>query len=221
MRRRPQEGPRPGTRPRRHLGAVHQERPGRPAADPLVPAAGDRRVRQPRLGDDEFLWPGGWEPDGKGRWVEAGWIAGQEAGEFLRQDAAPVGVVIGRKGRDANGGRVLDFHSFRHAYVTRWPGRGSRRSCPASWPGPRAGRSWSGTPTGSSRNCPPPWRASRRSGWDRTGPPSKPPGEGRNEPPLALGDSYSRRMAAHAARGAADSVICPFDVKENPRWTLS
>ncbi len=72
-----------------------------------------------RLGDDEFLWPGGWEPDGKGRWVEAGWIAGQEAGEFLRQDAAPVGVVIGRKGRDANGGRVLDFHSFRHAYVTQ------------------------------------------------------------------------------------------------------
>jgi integrase len=70
------------------------------------------------LGDDDFLWPGGWEPDGQGGWVEAGWIAGKEAGELLRKDAAPVGIVIGRKGQESNGGRVLDFHSFRHSYVS-------------------------------------------------------------------------------------------------------
>jgi integrase len=71
------------------------------------------------LGDDDFLWPGGWKPDGQGGWVETGWIAGKEAGEFLRKDAAGVGIVIGRTGQEANGGRVLDFHSFRHAYVTQ------------------------------------------------------------------------------------------------------
>jgi integrase len=72
------------------------------------------------LGDDDFLWPGGWEQDGQGGWVEAGWIAGKEAGEFLRKDAAGCspGIVIGRKGQEANGGRVLDFHSFRHSYVS-------------------------------------------------------------------------------------------------------
>jgi integrase len=70
------------------------------------------------LGDDEFLWPGGWRRDAAGRWEEAGWVAGKEAGEFLRRDATTVGIVIGRKGRDANGGRVLDFHSFRHSYVS-------------------------------------------------------------------------------------------------------
>ena len=70
------------------------------------------------LGNDDFLWPGGWEQDDQGRWVEAGWIAGKEAGEFLRRDAARVGIVIGRKGQEANGGRVLDFHSFRHSYVS-------------------------------------------------------------------------------------------------------
>jgi integrase len=71
-----------------------------------------------QLSDEDFLWPGGWEQDDQGRWVEAGWIAGKEAGEFLRRDAAKVGIVIGRKGREANGGRVLDFHSFRHSYVS-------------------------------------------------------------------------------------------------------
>lgn len=70
------------------------------------------------MADEVFLWPGGWEQDEQGRWVEAGWIAGKEAGEFLRKDAAKVGIVIGRKGRHANGGRVLDFHSFRHSYVS-------------------------------------------------------------------------------------------------------
>jgi integrase len=70
------------------------------------------------LGDDDFLFPGGWEQDDQGRWVEAGWIAGKEAGEFLRKDAAKVGIVIGRKGKEANGGRLLDFHSLRHSYVS-------------------------------------------------------------------------------------------------------
>jgi integrase len=72
------------------------------------------------LGEDDFLWPGGWDQDGQGGWVEAGWIAGKEAGEFLRKDAANCspGIVIGRKGQEANGGRVLDFHSFRHSYVS-------------------------------------------------------------------------------------------------------
>jgi integrase len=70
------------------------------------------------LGEEEFLWPGGWQRDEQGRWVEAGWIAGKEAGEFLRRDAAKVGIVIGRKGKEANGGRVLDFHSLRHTYVS-------------------------------------------------------------------------------------------------------
>jgi integrase len=70
------------------------------------------------LDDEDFLWPGGWKQDGQGGWTEAGWIAGKEAGEFLRKDAAQVGIVIGRKGQEANGGRVLDFHSFRHSYVS-------------------------------------------------------------------------------------------------------
>jgi hypothetical protein len=26
--------------------------------------------------------------------------------------------VIGRKGKSANGGRVLDFHSYRHTYIS-------------------------------------------------------------------------------------------------------
>ena len=68
--------------------------------------------------DAAFLWPGGWQQDAKGRWVEAGWIAGKEAGMFLRADAAKVHIVIGRKGKEANGGQVLDFHSFRHSYVS-------------------------------------------------------------------------------------------------------
>ena len=70
------------------------------------------------LGDEDFLWPGGWRQDDKGRWVEAGWISGKEAGQVLRRDAVRVGIVIGREGKEANGGRVLDFHSFRHSYVS-------------------------------------------------------------------------------------------------------
>jgi hypothetical protein len=44
-------------------------------------------------------------------------VKGKSAGEFLRFDAAKVGIVIGRKGKEQNGG-VLDFHSFRHFYGT-------------------------------------------------------------------------------------------------------
>jgi integrase len=70
------------------------------------------------LGDDDFLWPGGWAKDERGRWAPAGWVAGKDAGELLRRDAARAGIAIGRAGREANGGRVLDFHSLRHSYVS-------------------------------------------------------------------------------------------------------
>lgn len=70
------------------------------------------------LGDEDFLWPGGWTQDERGRWVEAGWVAGKEAGVMLRRDAARAGIAVGRDGKAANGGRVLDFHSFRHSYVS-------------------------------------------------------------------------------------------------------
>jgi hypothetical protein len=71
-----------------------------------------------QLNECDFLWPGGWKKDEKGRWIEAGWVSGKGAGEFLRKDAAKVGIVIGRVGHEANGGRVLDFHSFRHSYIS-------------------------------------------------------------------------------------------------------
>lgn len=68
------------------------------------------------LQDDEFLFPGGWRRvDGK--WETAGWVRGKSAGEFLRHDAAKVGIVIGREGKEHNGA-VLDFHSLRHFYGT-------------------------------------------------------------------------------------------------------
>ena len=70
------------------------------------------------LADGDFLWPGGWNRDERGRWAPAGWVAGKDAGELLRRDAAQVGIAIGRSGKDANEGRVLDFHSFRHSYVS-------------------------------------------------------------------------------------------------------
>ena len=70
------------------------------------------------LAGGDFLWPGGWRKDERGRWAEAGWVAGKEAGEILRRDAARAGIAIGRSGKEANGGRVLDFHSFRHSYVS-------------------------------------------------------------------------------------------------------
>lgn len=71
-----------------------------------------------KLAPDAFLWPGGWEQNQKKEWVPAGWIKDSRAGEFLRADAALVGIVIGRKGKESNGGRVLDFHSFRHTYIS-------------------------------------------------------------------------------------------------------
>lgn len=71
------------------------------------------------LNSDEFLWPGGWEKDEDDRWVTCGWVKSKDAGEMLRHDAKKVGIIIGREGRDANAGIVLDFHSFRHFYVTQ------------------------------------------------------------------------------------------------------
>jgi integrase len=70
------------------------------------------------LAPDEFLWPGGWEQNEKLEWVPAGWIKDSRAADFLRADAALAGIVIGRKGKEANGGRVLDFHSYRHTFVS-------------------------------------------------------------------------------------------------------
>ena len=70
------------------------------------------------MADEDFLWAGGWKKEERGRWAPAGWVAGKDAGELLRRDAARVGIVIGRSGREANGNRVLDFHSFRHSYVS-------------------------------------------------------------------------------------------------------
>ena len=69
------------------------------------------------LGDEDFLWPGGWQQD-EGQWQPNGWVAGKEGGVMLRRDAAKVGIVIGREGAAANGGKVLDAHSFRHAFAT-------------------------------------------------------------------------------------------------------
>ncbi|MBA2224663.1 tyrosine-type recombinase/integrase [Thermogemmata fonticola] len=71
-----------------------------------------------KLAPDEFLWPCGWKQNEKREWVPDGWIKDGRAGDFLRADAALVGIVIGRKGKEANGGRVLDFHSFRHTYIS-------------------------------------------------------------------------------------------------------
>jgi integrase len=71
-----------------------------------------------KLAPDEFLWPGGWEQNEKREWMPAGWIKHSRAGDFLRADAALVGIVIGRKGKSANGGRLLDFHSYRHTYIS-------------------------------------------------------------------------------------------------------
>lgn len=69
------------------------------------------------LAPTDHLWPGGWKKDGE-KWVATGWIRDRRGADFLRADAAKVGIVIGRKGKAANGGRVLDFHSFRHFYIS-------------------------------------------------------------------------------------------------------
>ncbi|MBX3399283.1 MAG: hypothetical protein KF873_11110 [Gemmataceae bacterium] len=69
------------------------------------------------LPDDAFLWPGGWE-EKDGKWVPAGWIKSRSAADFLRVDARKSGIVIGREGKAANGGRVLDFHSLRHTFIS-------------------------------------------------------------------------------------------------------
>jgi integrase len=92
------------------------------------------------LHDEDFLWPGGWTRDDNGKWTETGWVKGKEAGEMLRHDAKAVNIIIGRQGREANGGAVLDFHSFRHFFTTQCDQAGisdglrlklSRASCQA------------------------------------------------------------------------------------------
>jgi integrase len=69
------------------------------------------------LPDDAFLWPGGWE-EKDGKWVPAGWVKARCAADFLRVDARKAGIVIGREGKAANGGKVLDFHSLRHTFIS-------------------------------------------------------------------------------------------------------
>lgn len=68
------------------------------------------------LGPDDWLWPGGWQQNDRGKWVAAGWIKDSKAGYILTQDATAAGLVIGLRGMSQNGGRALDFHSFRHVF---------------------------------------------------------------------------------------------------------
>jgi hypothetical protein len=68
------------------------------------------------LRDGDFLFPGGWQQAG-GKWETAGWVKGKSASEFLRYDAARVGIVIGRKGKEQNHG-VLDFRGLWNFYGT-------------------------------------------------------------------------------------------------------
>ena len=46
----------------------------------------------------------------------AGWIADKGAGKILKADATDAGIEIGQKAKEKNGGRVLDFHSFRRVF---------------------------------------------------------------------------------------------------------
>jgi hypothetical protein len=92
---------------------------GKKSTQPLPPAIrGSLHPYVFGLGENDFLWPGGWRQGESGEWVEHGWIKDRRAGELLRFDAASVGIVIGRKGKEANGGKVLDFHSFRRTYIS-------------------------------------------------------------------------------------------------------
>ena len=70
------------------------------------------------MADEDFLWPGGWKRDERGRWAPAGWVSGKDAGELLRRDAARWGSRSAGRARTTTAGRVLDFHSFRHSYVS-------------------------------------------------------------------------------------------------------
>jgi len=71
-----------------------------------------------KLRPEEFLWPGGWRQNENGEWIAAGWIKDSRAGDMLRADAGGVGIIIGRVGKEGNGGRVLDFHSLRHCHIS-------------------------------------------------------------------------------------------------------
>ena len=72
-------------------------------------------------------------------------MAGKEAGVFLRRDAARAGIVIRRAGREANGGRVLDFHSSGAVDVSALDRAGLSEGLSSNWRGRRAGRFWSVT----------------------------------------------------------------------------
>jgi integrase len=68
------------------------------------------------LSRGDFLWPDGWKQADDGSWYKAGWVNYKGAGRVLKADAAAAGIEIGQKAKEINGGRVLDFHSFRHNY---------------------------------------------------------------------------------------------------------
>ena len=70
------------------------------------------------LADGDFLRPGGWRKYERSRWAEEGWVAGKRGGRLPPRGAAWAGIAIGRSGMEANGGHVLDFHSFRHSDVS-------------------------------------------------------------------------------------------------------
>src|SRR5690606_8416312 len=77
---------------------------GKEAKQPLPPFL--RKALAPyvaTLADEDFLWPG--------RWVDRP-IA------MLELDATKVGVLVGRKHADANGGVVYDVHAFGHFFAT-------------------------------------------------------------------------------------------------------
>jgi len=68
------------------------------------------------LQSGDWLWPRGWKQQDDGKWVKAGWIKDKGAGKMLKADAAAAGLEIGQEAKEKNGGRVLDFHAFRHNF---------------------------------------------------------------------------------------------------------
>lgn len=74
------------------------------AKQPLPPFVRDSlRDYAATLADEAPLWPGSWL---------------KRPSAALAKDAKTAGVAVGRKNAKANGGRVLDCHSFRHTFAT-------------------------------------------------------------------------------------------------------